>query len=64
MLVDPIASSCLGVTWLVARIVYTIGYTDKDKPDGKGRAVGNFFYAPELALQVLTGLTAYKLLVG
>lgn len=62
--VDPIWSSGLGLAWLVARVAYIVGYTNVNKPQGKGRSIGNWFYLPELGLQILAGLTAYKLLVG
>ena len=61
---DPVASSAMASAWLVARVVYAIGYTKKDGTKGEGRAPGNVFYLPEAALQVLAGLTAYKVLTG
>ena len=61
---DPLASAGMGVVWMLGRIMYSVGYTNLNKPNGKGRLMGSFSYLPELGLQILTGMTAYKMLMG
>lgn len=63
-LADPLTVSAFGVGWLLARILYTFGYTRKDATRGEGRRIGSVFYVAELGLVVTAGLTAYQLLFG
>lgn len=54
----PRLSSALGVTWLVGRVVYTIGYTNsKIGSQGEGRYKGVFGVLAQL---VMTGLSLYS----
>ena len=48
----PTVSAALGVTWLLARVMYNIGYTS-DSPEnqnGKGRRRGLWHFAPYYVL--------------
>ncbi|MCJ1469051.1 hypothetical protein MMC07_007683 [Pseudocyphellaria aurata] len=60
----PIPSAAMGLTWCVGRVVYALGYTNKNKVDGAGRNIGNFFWLPELGLQITALLTGYKMITG
>ena len=43
--------------------MYALGYVSKAKENGSGRRLGNFFWLPELGLQITAALTGYKLLI-
>ena len=57
----PVATTLLGLTWVVGRIVYALGYTAKNKDNGSGRLAGGFFWLAQLGLFILTGMSGYKL---
>ena len=59
----PIATSIMGVGWVVSRIVYAIGYTQKDKVDGKGRLAGMPFWLFQLGLFSLSAWSGIKLVI-
>ena len=40
----PLTSAALGVGWSVSRVAYALGYTRKDRTDGKGRMAGSTFW--------------------
>lgn len=64
-LIDPLLSAGMGGVWLAARIMYAIGYTRADKEKGSGRnPAGSVSYLPELGLHILTGMTAYSMIMG
>ena len=44
----PMVSAGLGLSWCLARVMYTLGYTSESKPDGKGRSAGTWFWLPEI----------------
>ncbi len=44
--------------------MYGIGYTDINKPVGKGRMIGSFFWIAELALQLSAAFTGWKMIAG
>lgn len=52
-------SAGLGAAWCVARVMYTLGYTS-EKPDGRGRTMGTWFWLPEIGesekLRILAGV--------
>ncbi|GIZ45458.1 hypothetical protein CB0940_08539 [Cercospora beticola] len=58
----PMASTYLGIGWIVGRIIYAVGYTDASKEDGKGRIYGYAISQP-LAFVIwgLAGWSGYKL---
>lgn len=58
----PIVASTIGGLWLVSRIVYSIGYTDPSRMDGKGRLRGLSHILFLLGLYGLTGMVGYNLL--
>ncbi|MDI1488920.1 MAG: hypothetical protein OHK93_008197 [Ramalina farinacea] len=61
----PLLSAGMGGVWLAARIMYNIGYTRADKEKGSGRnPAGSIAYLPELGLHILTGMTAYSMIMG
>ena len=63
--IDPLLSAGMGGVWLAARIMYAIGYTRADKEKGSGRnPAGSVSYLPELGLHILTGMTAYSMIMG
>jgi glutathione S-transferase len=51
----PIASSVMGVGWSLCRLAYALGYTQKDRKDGKGRLIGSGFWLFQLGLIGLAG---------
>ncbi|KAI5195457.1 membrane-associated proteins in eicosanoid and glutathione metabolism [Aureobasidium subglaciale] len=57
----PLLSSAFGVAWSLGRIVYAVGYTAKNKDNGKGRLAGAFFWLAQLGLFVNAGLTGYNM---
>ncbi|MCJ1267910.1 hypothetical protein MMC22_007796 [Lobaria immixta] len=60
----PIASAAMGLAWCVGRVTYGLGYTNKNKTDGSGRIIGNFYVLPELGLFLTAALTGWKILKG
>jgi glutathione S-transferase len=47
----PKISTALGATWVLARVLYVLGYTRKyDAEDGKGRHWGSWWALPHMAL--------------
>ena len=57
-------SAGLGLVWCIGRVMYGIGYTDINKPVGKGRMIGSFFWIAELALQLSAAFTGWKMIAG
>lgn len=57
-------SAGLGLGWCAARVVYALGYVNKDRTNGNGRRVGNFHWVFELGLQFVAALGGYKMLQG
>ncbi|KAI9711978.1 MAG: hypothetical protein M1820_001686 [Bogoriella megaspora] len=39
----PVLSAGLGAAWTFSRFLYTVGYTNASKPNGKGRQIGLVF---------------------
>ncbi|KAF1809176.1 membrane-associated proteins in eicosanoid and glutathione metabolism [Eremomyces bilateralis CBS 781.70] len=58
----PVSAAITGAVWSVFRIVYAVGYTKKNTPNGKGRIAGLYFWPTQLVLYGLAGYTAYSLL--
>ncbi|KAI5799134.1 hypothetical protein DFH27DRAFT_501113 [Peziza echinospora] len=61
----PLTSTALGVTWIVGRGIFMIGYKNSKKgSDGKGRYKG--FAAPlaQIALTLMSLYTAYEFAVS
>ncbi|MCJ1297411.1 hypothetical protein MMC08_000197 [Hypocenomyce scalaris] len=58
----PVLSAGLGASWCVARVFYTLGYMRKDKEQGKGRMMGAWFWLPQMALGVTSGLVGWSML--
>lgn len=54
----------MGMAWCVGRVMYALGYMNKNKTDGAGRNIGNFFWLPEVGLQITAALTGWKMLMG
>lgn len=61
---DPVVSACMGAAWCVSRVAYTIGYCRRDKDNGSGRRIGNAASAFEVVMIVMSGMTAYQMLMG
>lgn len=59
----PLTSSVLGAGWAVSRLAYAIGYTRKDRTDGKGRLVGMTFMPFQLALFSLSAWVGIKMVI-
>lgn len=57
----PVASSIMGAGWSLARVAYAIGYTNKDRSDGKGRLIGTPMWLFQLGLFSLAGFVGYKI---
>ncbi|KAF2836699.1 hypothetical protein M501DRAFT_986982 [Patellaria atrata CBS 101060] len=51
----PLTTTALGVGWLVSRVLYMIGYTDAEKPNGRGRLMGSGFWVCEAVLVGMAG---------
>ncbi len=60
----PVASSVMGVGWLISRVVYAVGYTRKDKDKGQGRALGLTYMLFELGMIALTGKVGWNVLMA
>lgn len=58
----PVASSIMGVGWILSRIAYAIGYTRADRDDGKGRLVGAPFWLFQIGLYGMVGWSGFKML--
>lgn len=58
----PTASALLGASWLVARVMYAIGYTSKNKKEGKGRYLGGWWVFPHLSLMGMALYSSWQLL--
>ena len=56
----PLSTTALGAGWLLGRMIYAIGYTRKDRSDGKGRLAGSFFWLFQFGLFGLAGWTGVK----
>lgn len=59
-----VLSAGLGLGWCGARVLYALGYVNKDKSNGSGRVIGNFFWGFEFGLQVAAGLFGYRMLTS
>ena len=47
----PVAAAGLGASWIVARLLFLLGYTRaKNNENGRGRHLGGWYIAPQLAL--------------
>ncbi|CAJ2503466.1 Uu.00g108600.m01.CDS01 [Anthostomella pinea] len=58
----PVATALAGLGWGISRIVYAVGYTDKNKTNGSGRMLGSFFWLFQLGMFVMTGMVGYDLI--
>ncbi|KAI9665199.1 MAG: hypothetical protein M1831_002209 [Alyxoria varia] len=58
----PVASSVMGVVWMIFRVVYAVGYTRKDKTNGKGRLAGVGFWLPQAGLFGTVGWVGVSML--
>jgi glutathione S-transferase len=59
----PLWSAGLGAFWMVSRVIYAVGYTDKNKTKGQGRLYGSGFWFAQLGLFGLAGWTGVKMLL-
>ncbi|KAK8202115.1 hypothetical protein M8818_005641 [Zalaria obscura] len=59
----PVASSILGVGWMLGRVAYAVGYTAKDKDNGKGRLIGSHFWLCQLALFGMAATVGVKMIL-
>ena len=59
----PLTTTALGVGWILSRIAYAIGYTRKDRTDGKGRAVGVPFFLFQMGLFGLAAWVGIKMVI-
>ncbi|KAF2215229.1 hypothetical protein CERZMDRAFT_94644 [Cercospora zeae-maydis SCOH1-5] len=60
----PMASTYLGIGWVVGRIIYAFGYTNASKEHGSGRVLGYAISQPlAFVLWGLAGWTGYQLTV-
>ncbi|EME84481.1 uncharacterized protein MYCFIDRAFT_152707 [Pseudocercospora fijiensis CIRAD86] len=60
----PRTTTGLGIGFIIGRIVYAIGYSNVDKPNGSGRVLGFVISQPiALALWGLAGWTGVKLVL-
>lgn len=58
----PQTSALLGVGWIIGRVVFAIGYTRSDKPNGSGRVPGFLIQFPmQLGLWGLAAWTGIKM---
>ncbi|KAJ9622768.1 hypothetical protein H2203_006419 [Taxawa tesnikishii (nom. ined.)] len=57
----PVVTTLMGLGWSVSRVVYALGYTAKDKENGKGRLAGSPMWLFQFGLFIMTGVTGYKL---
>lgn len=55
----PLTTTALGAGWLLGRMVYALGYTRKDRSDGKGRLAGSFFWLFQFGLFGLAGWVCF-----
>ncbi|KAL9116619.1 MAG: hypothetical protein Q9187_006855 [Circinaria calcarea] len=60
----PVASAGMGFAWVVARAMFTYGYTRPGKENGKGRYLGIWHFFPVLGLMGMSVLSAYGIIVG
>jgi glutathione S-transferase len=58
----PIAATVAGTLWALFRVMYAVGYTRKDKDEGRGRLVGGGFWLCQLALYGLAATVGVKML--
>lgn len=59
----PRLSTLLGATWIIGRIIFAIGYTQKRKENGSGRMIGFAIQFPmQLGLWALAGWTGIQML--
>lgn len=59
----PLVTTGLSVVWQVSRILYAVGYTRKDRDDGKGRLIGNGFWFAQLGLWGLSAWSGIKMVL-
>lgn len=65
VMIDPVVSACLGTVWCASRVVYTLGYTRKDKSDGSGRRIGSAIAdCFEFSLMIMSGMTGYRMIMS
>lgn len=58
----PMASTYLGIGWIIGRIIYALGYTNAAKEHGSGRVLGFALSQPlAIGLWGLAGWSGYKL---
>jgi glutathione S-transferase len=63
----PVASAVTGVVWTVSRIAYAIGYTRRDRTDGKGRysgGLGGLFWAAQITWLGMVGKMGLDLVLS
>ncbi|CAK4034315.1 glutation S-transferase [Lecanosticta acicola] len=59
----PRLSTLLGAGWILGRIIFAIGYTQKKKENGSGRMLGFAIQFPmQLSLWALAGWTGIRML--
>lgn len=59
----PLTTTGLGAGWLLGRMIYALGYTRRDRSDGKGRLAGSFFWLFQAGLFGLAGWTGVKMVM-
>lgn len=59
----PVSTALMGAGWIVSRVLFALGYTNKDKPDGSGRMIGAAFWLFQLGVFGLTSYTGVKLII-
>ena len=60
----PVASAVLGQVWNLGRVVYAVGYTQRDGTDGKGRLYGSVHYLGFLGLLGLLAKTGVDMVLA
>ncbi|KAF2861858.1 hypothetical protein K470DRAFT_269390 [Piedraia hortae CBS 480.64] len=53
----PVTASVMGLGWMVNRVVYAVGYTNKEQKEGRGRLRGSAGWFVQLGLFLLAGWT-------
>ena len=57
----PVLSAALGASWVLFRIIYTIGYTRPGIEGGRGRYRGILHFVPHAALTIMATLVGYQI---
>jgi len=63
----PVLSAVTGAVWSLSRVAYAVGYTDKNRDDGKGRyygGLGQVHLVAQLLLLGLVGKMGFDMIVA